>query len=351
MSETHTSAVEPPSLGSSAASRVLLADLTQHSVATLLRNNGFGRYEEICVRTPLTGRDLAHCRESDLEECGITFRPHRLSILQLVQTWTANGVAADELVSLDDRTDSLAEDEAEPAWLAEARESLGRSALVAERGEAALPPTDAASEAPPAAVSDRHRARLQALADAVDARQGGMGTVALPKHPKPSRPAATAHAILEVHYAADRGTIRVLSGERPYVLGRAAGRVTAGAEAELEVDLALREAHISSVQAVLVPPDPPGRSWSLVDLSKNGTFVNGDLVGKGSTITMHPGDCLQFGKLGSFPSATFQLPTAAHEGVGNEAGLASPVQLSLDCGASTPPASWSCGAWECADPG
>lgn len=74
-----------------------LQALTEFETAHLLANLGLGKYADACVATPLRGQDLAHCREEDLLEIGIAFRPHRISLLEEVARMAAQGVPADML--------------------------------------------------------------------------------------------------------------------------------------------------------------------------------------------------------------------------------------------------------------
>ena len=62
-----------------------LDSLSSHEFAALLLCSGHAKYATLCLNTPLSGQDFLNCSESDLEEIGITFRPHRLSILALVK--------------------------------------------------------------------------------------------------------------------------------------------------------------------------------------------------------------------------------------------------------------------------
>ena len=116
-------------------------------------------------------------------------------------------------------------------------------------------------------------------------------------------------AMLEVHYAQDKGTVRVIPGAMrigapPYIIGRTGG-------ARDSIDLALPEPHISAKQASIVPPDPSrggARTWTIHDHSTNGTLVNGHLVGKGRRVELLGGERLHFGKRGQFPYAIFYTP-------------------------------------------
>ena len=69
-----------------------LTELTEGQVASMLSALGLGRYAEAARQLPLRGRDLVHCREEDLECIGITFRPHRISLLEEVQRLQRDGV-------------------------------------------------------------------------------------------------------------------------------------------------------------------------------------------------------------------------------------------------------------------
>jgi hypothetical protein len=92
-----------------------LDTLTSQEVAALLFCTGHAQYATLCMNVPITGKYLGLCNDSKLEEIGITHRPHRLSILALVEKLQSEGVPA-----------CLFESEwiEEPAWLAAAEEDL-----------------------------------------------------------------------------------------------------------------------------------------------------------------------------------------------------------------------------------
>ena len=340
-----------------------LLSLTEHDIAAVLTNVGFSRYASLCLSVPLTGRALSNCREGDLEEIGIKFRPHRLSIMDLIKNYVDEGVPAELLERRDGGDGSSASvasaasggtssaacsdcsqpswlteaqqalDQAEgeatseiPPWLTQAQAQLGSTQIVdpVSPGRGTLSGGCAASSQPSVAsgLSERQRVRLEALAAAADGGTAAGRTVVLPKAAAAGGDAGGRHAIIEVHYAADRGTIRVMPANAPYVIGRSGSGL----------DLSLAEPHISAKQCVLLPPDAASTSWKLVDNSTNGTFINGELVGKGASISLNPGDRLQFGRRDAFPCATFTLP-ADSAAAGSASGAA---------------ASWSASAWECA---
>ena len=69
--------------------KVPLEALTEHQVARVLSSIGLGKYAEACISVPLRGQDLAFCTDEDLKEIGISFRPHRLSLLEEVSRMKA----------------------------------------------------------------------------------------------------------------------------------------------------------------------------------------------------------------------------------------------------------------------
>ena len=334
-----------------------LDSLSADEVGSLLASNGQAKYAALCRNVPLTGRDLIHCVEGDLTEIGIGFRPHRLSILELVRKLHADGVPqtmldeAEEPSWLTEAQQDLGGG-SEPTWLADAQESL-RSTLIegefahAENRCSSGPTTGSSSSSSSSSTTVRasarpleesqqqwraqpRLARLKALADAADTAAEG-GTVVLPKpsalsEPSTAAAATAAAAVLEVHYTADRGSIRVIPAGEPYVVGRDDGP---------SVQLALREAFVSARQCVLLPPDSASTAFRLLDTSTNGTFVNGQLVGKNAMLELNPGDRLQFGRLDSFPCATFTLPQYAAAGA-----------FTLPSADPLPGVAWRPGDWE-----
>lgn len=75
-----------------------LVELNEGDIACVLHSLGLGKYADVCMAVPLRGRDLAHCTDDDLKEIGIRFRPHRLSLLEEVAGFRANGVPAHMLL-------------------------------------------------------------------------------------------------------------------------------------------------------------------------------------------------------------------------------------------------------------
>ena len=75
-----------------------LVELNEGDKACVLHSLGLGKYADVCMAVPLRGRDLAHCTDEDLKEIGIRFRPHRLSLLEEVAGFRANGVPAHMLL-------------------------------------------------------------------------------------------------------------------------------------------------------------------------------------------------------------------------------------------------------------
>lgn len=315
-----------------------LEDLSADDVARLLTTLGHGKYASLCLSTPLTGRDLSHCCENDLEAIGIAFRPHRLSILELVSGLRAGGVpgvlldacsgedgaelpvwlASAEQDLMDDAAGESASTGNEPAWLVDAESQLGSqpadsATRLPQPGRLQEPPPQLPTQPPPPpppplqGVSER----LMKLAEAADSQQGG--TVVVPKRmsastdPQKLAPAAC----LEVHYAPDRGSIRILPTDVPFVVGR-----SPPSDWPREAQLVLSEPFISAKQCVVLPPEPSGitassiTAFRLLDTSTNGTFVNGVLVGKDSMCELSAGDRLHFGMPDVFPYATFAIPTS-----------------------------------------
>ena len=427
-----------PSLTSAdwASAPVPLASLTEHDVVALLAALGLERYSEAVLAVPLRGADLVHCVEGDLETAGVSFRPHRLSMLELISHFNGEGVPtallqngagggsgggsggsgggsggsggsgggqtggveddehtgsgempawlaqaqAQAAAEAADEADGAAEHEM-PAWLSQAQAQLGQT----ETDLSDVPPTPATPAlatpvgstpltSPPEPIptvsvgeptarrivedDDRVGPLLALGARALHASKydgtgmggsasGGTEVLSLPPHPgmaggggaKPDESSAT----LEIHFAEDRGSIRVIPGRcvgrlgaAPYLIGRE-GR---------GIDLALPFGHISAKQATILPPaartdvtdaassgassgDTPASHravWRLFDTSTNGTLINANVVGKGCCIELHHGDRVHFGKVDSFPFAVFHLP--GH----SEAGGAGP--------------SWRCSSWE-----
>ena len=314
-----------------------LEDLTENDVARLLTRSGHGKYASLCLEVPLTGRDLSHCCEGDLEEIGVAFRPHRLSILELANRLRSSGVPAALLLGsgedgaelpawlasaqqslMDVAADRSMGGGTEPAWLVDAESQLGSqpadsATRLPQPGRLQEPPPQLPTQPPPPpppplqGVSER----LMKLAEAADSQQGG--TVVVPKRmsastdPQKLAPAAC----LEVHYAPDRGSIRILPTDMPFVVGR-----SPPSDWPREAQLVLSEPFISAKQCVVLPPEPSGitassiTAFRLLDTSTNGTFVNGVLVGKDSMCELSAGDRLHFGMPDVFPYATFAIPTS-----------------------------------------
>lgn len=78
--------------------RIPLANLTERQVAQLLRALSLGKYAEAALNVPLRGRDLMHCVEEDLVQIGISFRPHRRSLLEEIEHFKEGGVPGDMLI-------------------------------------------------------------------------------------------------------------------------------------------------------------------------------------------------------------------------------------------------------------
>ena len=66
--------------------------LSEGDVATALAAIGLGKYSEAVLSVPLRGHDLVHVEDGDLESIGISFRPHRLSLLETFAMWKTSGV-------------------------------------------------------------------------------------------------------------------------------------------------------------------------------------------------------------------------------------------------------------------
>ena len=78
-----------------------LTSLTEYEVAQLLAALRLGKYAQACLDVPLRGRDLKQCKDEDLKEIGITYRPHRVSLLEEVERFVRLGVPMSLLESPD----------------------------------------------------------------------------------------------------------------------------------------------------------------------------------------------------------------------------------------------------------
>ena len=87
----------------SAGHRIPLEALSEAQVGSLLRAIGLGKYAAMCEQVPLRGRDLQHCSAEDLEAIGISFRPHRLSLLEEIAKLALVGVPLSMLAQRRDR--------------------------------------------------------------------------------------------------------------------------------------------------------------------------------------------------------------------------------------------------------
>ena len=132
-----------------------LTALSEVQVASLLNAIGLGKYAAACQAVPLRGRDLQHCSAADLEALGISFQPHRLSLLEEVAKLAVEGVPA-SLLSLaahvtpcgrDDYDDGIGIASSMPAWLHEAQVQL-EATRPAGSPSAALPSPSEASPPP-----------------------------------------------------------------------------------------------------------------------------------------------------------------------------------------------------------
>ena len=103
-----------------------LSTLTAKELAAVLSFSDHAQYAALCLEVPLTGADVSHCQEADLEEIGITFRPHRLSFLALVKKLQAEGVPVTMLES------AIGAEHQEPEWLAAATEALTTAPAASE---------------------------------------------------------------------------------------------------------------------------------------------------------------------------------------------------------------------------
>jgi len=212
-----------------------LTDLTEYEVAQLLAALGLGKYAQACLDVPLRGKDLKHCKDEDLKEIGINFRPHRASLLEEVERFVREGVPASmlevpvmvgapaapvpsgrkpspPLASTDGDSDSKssAAFSETPTWLMQAKEHLGEapqraapaagaapsamsppaaeavdvsepSASVPPSAPPVAPPASAAPPAaPPAAPKAKASADLDQLVDGLQSLQtvGGMSGTA-----------------------------------------------------------------------------------------------------------------------------------------------------------------------------
>jgi hypothetical protein len=140
------------------AGHVPLSMLTETQVSRLLTVLGLGKYEACCLQVPLRGKDLVHCQEEVLEAIGISFRPHRLSLLEEISRFTSLGVPC---ALIDDITDdqlpnlrvaagssSSTAGSDTPTWLDRAHLHL-----VADMGDATLAPDSSTLPLPPRSCS------------------------------------------------------------------------------------------------------------------------------------------------------------------------------------------------------
>ena len=190
-----------------------LTELSELQVAQVLHGMGLGRYAEACLRVPLRGKDLVHCREDDLESIGITFRPHRLSLLEEVERFKREGVAglllegevpddapapappktlSPVLAADGDDSQSSAAISETPTWLVAAKESLAElPADATHPGPAAAPASPAAAGAagagagaagasgvPSADGTSRMSRELDLLVDSLESMQTASGASA-----------------------------------------------------------------------------------------------------------------------------------------------------------------------------
>ena len=158
--------------------RLSLAALSEVQVASLLRAIGLGKYAAACQAVPLRGRDLQHCSAEDLEAVGISFRPHRLSLLEEITKLAVEGVPASLLGLAPHDTPRVGDDDGQsiasstPTWLHQAQVQL--DATPAAPSSASPPPynptlSGARPQPPPpgapGARSQRARASSPARSD------------------------------------------------------------------------------------------------------------------------------------------------------------------------------------------
>ena len=105
--------------------RLPVASLNETQVASLLRSLGLGKYAAKCLQLPLRGCDLLHCTADDLEAAGISFRPHRLSLLDEVSKLAVDGVPSSMLASAED--DGMSAASSTPTWIHQAQAHLDAS--------------------------------------------------------------------------------------------------------------------------------------------------------------------------------------------------------------------------------
>ena len=262
--------LEGPLSPSASADTVPLNTLTEHDVVALLTSLGLQRYADVCLALPLRGADLVYCSDSDLKSAGIAFQPHRLSMLEMITRFNSDGVPAALLkgdapaaspskdaaldAALDDGA-SITSDNSMPAWLSQAQAQLGTTEVLLHReadpeaateGESSPPPQttpqleqhgddddDNLGPLPPLGArallaAERLQQQQQQQPPSVQAERGfdpfparpaaEGGTVVLSRLPPPPSAGQGASsddsgsATLEIHFAEDRGSIRVISG-------------------------------------------------------------------------------------------------------------------------------------------
>ena len=311
MDGSSTPTSPPPGQSPGQSYATPLSSLTEHDVVSLLTNLGLEKYTDAALSVPLRGSDLVHCTEADLVAAGVDFRPHRLSLLDLIQGFNAEGVPAalliaggpaaaavdvsdarsdDDVGSLissvgemptwlseaqedlakqasTDVNDSKSDTDSMPGWLTEAQQELKATPALANRTQPStsnvedddnlgpLPPLGARALASRASASSGGSLpRNAALGGSIGGSLGSSGgdTLQLPKGPAETLSGLSEeNAALEIHLAEDRGSIRVIQGKRIGPFGAAPyliGRAPSG------IDLTLPGAHISARHATILPP-------------------------------------------------------------------------------------------------
>lgn len=153
-----------------------VTELSEQQVARVLTALGLGRYADACLSVPLRGKDLVHCRDEDLESIGISFRPHRVSLLEEVDRFRREGVPGALLEVCPPQTKAAADDVKAPA-----------SAPTVDIGD------DTASETPTWLVQASHQ--LSQTPDAALAPAVLPTSTPVAASPAPAVPPVTASAV------------------------------------------------------------------------------------------------------------------------------------------------------------
>lgn len=164
-------------------SRRALESLSEIQVAQLLTSLGLGKYVEMCLRVPLRGIDLMHCRQEDLEEIGICFRPHRCSLLDQCAQFRRAGVPGQLLCGAAIApthellvTGTVAPDDDTPSWIQIAEHKLSSTPQSPARGAAPGASGALAARTPRLVCSPTEQEELmrEGLLSSITHRLGGL---------------------------------------------------------------------------------------------------------------------------------------------------------------------------------